>query len=102
MLSVPIVGFHPGVVALFGGIGIAAILRFLWIERRVAPLIIGRRFLFCMTLVGVVGLAASGAEIVGMPPPARGIPVATTAVGVLFVLAGIYGYRSFVRAQAGP
>ena len=98
IVSVPIVGFHPGIVALFAGIGVAAILRFLWIERRVAPLVIARRYLLCMTLVGVVGLSASGAEIVVMRPTVTSIAGATLFVGVLFVLAGVYGYRLVPRA----
>ncbi len=98
VVSVPIVGFHPGIVVLFAGIGVAAILRFLWIERRIAPLVIARRYILCMTLVGVIGLGASGAEIVAVRPTDTSIPGATLFVGVLFILAGGYVYRLVPRA----
>ena len=98
ILSVPIVGFHPGIVAVFAGIGVAAILRFMWIERRVASLVIARRYLLCLTSVGVGGLTASGAEIVVMGSTATSIAAAGLFVGVLFVVAGVYGYRSVPRA----
>ncbi len=98
LVSVTIVGFHPGIVLLFAGIGVAAILRFVWIERRVAPLVIAGRYILCMTLVGVVGLSASGAEIVVLRPPATSIAGAALFVGVLFVLSGVYVYRLVPRA----
>jgi hypothetical protein len=97
VVSVPIVGFHPGIVVLFAGIGVAAILRFLWIEQRVAPLVIARRYFLCMTSLGVVGLSASVAELVLMRPTAMSIAGAPLFVGVLFVFVGAYGYRSVPR-----
>ena len=99
VLAIPVLGFHPGLIGLFAGIGLAAILRFWWIAHRVDPIVIAPRFILCMAFVGLLGFGASLAEIALLRPSDDSVAVATASVGVLFVFAGVPGYRFFRRIQ---
>ncbi len=101
-LSVPFLGFHLGLVALFLGLGLAAIFRFWWIAHRVEPLVVAPRFILCMTFVGLFGFGASIAEIAFVRPSDDSVAVATASVGVLFTFVGAFGYRYFRGFQTAP